>query len=145
MQLNGEHRILLPIENSKSNYLDGFWRWVKFLADDDYQRGIESLYWPRQPSWTPGTLKSRVTTFFGGGDPWFVIIPNQRLIGVINDAAEFQPRNPEGWGWFIAQIPLTTQPEDPLNDEILLMGLATSFFIRKRRGDYVMQFEILHL
>ncbi len=145
MELNGEHLILLPIEDSKSNYLDGFWRWVQFLANDDYRRAIESLYWSRAPSWTPETLKNRVTTFFGGDDPWSVVIPNQRLVGVVNDAAEFEPRNTQGWGWLRAQIPLTTEPDDPKNDEILLMGLATSFFIREHRGHYVMEFEIFHL
>lgn len=145
MKLNGEHLILLPIDDGKSNYLDGFWRWVEIPANGDYQRAIESLYWASEPAWTPETLKHRVTTFFGGEEPWSVVIPNQRLIGVINDAAEVQPPNSEGRGWLLAQIPLTTQPDDPKNDEIPLMGLASSFFIREHGGHYVMEFEIFHL
>ena len=73
------------------------------------------------------------------------MVPNDRLIGVINDAAEYQPCNQEGWGWFMAQVPVTTETCDPKNDEIPLMGLASSFFVRERQGYYVLEFEIFHL
>ena len=145
MDLNSERLILLPKVDSKSNYLDGFWRWVEMLANDDYQRALEGLYWTRGTFWTPEELKRRITTFFGGNAPWSVVVPNDRLIGVINDAAEYQPRNRDGWGWFMVQIPLTTEPEDPKNDEIPLMGLASSSFVRQYRGHYVLEFEIFHL
>src|SRR5262249_10150645 len=134
-----------PPVDSKANYLGGFWRWVEMLANDDYRGALEGLYWPRGTSWTPGALKSRITTFFGGDAPWSVVVPNERLIGVVNDAAEYQPQNQDGWGWFLAQIPLTTEPADPKNDAIPLMGLASSFFVRPHRGHYVMEFEIFHL
>jgi hypothetical protein len=142
VDLNGKRLILLPPVDSKSNYLGGFWRWVEMLANDDYQRALDGLYWPRGTTWTPEALKSRITTFFGGNAPWSVVVPNERLIGVINDAAEYQPQNPGGWGWFMAQIPMTTEPADPKNDEISLMGLATSFFVRQNQGHYVLEFEI---
>jgi hypothetical protein len=112
---------------------------VELLAADDYQGALEALHWPKGTSWTPEELKGRVTTFFGGDTPWSVVVPNDRLIGVINDAAEFQPRNREGWGWFMAQVPLTTEPTDPKNDEIPLMGLASSFFVRELGGKYVLE------
>jgi hypothetical protein len=79
-------------------------------------------------------LKEHLTTFFGDDDPQSVAVPNDRLIGVIDDAAEFQPRNREGWGWFLAQVPLTTEPADPKNDVIPLMGLAASFFVREQKN-----------
>jgi hypothetical protein len=44
----------------------------------------------------------------------------------------------------MAQIPLTTEPADPKNDEIPLMGLATSFYVRRHHEHYVMEFEIFH-
>jgi hypothetical protein len=44
----------------------------------------------------------------------------------------------------MAQIPLTTQRGDPKNDEIPLMGLAASFFVREHEGCYVLEFEIFH-
>ncbi len=144
LNLNGDRLIQLPVEDSKANCLAGFWRWVELLAADDYLGALEALHWPKGTSLTPEKLKEIVTKFFGGDAPWSVVIPNDRLIGVINDAAEFQPRNPEGWGWFMAQLPLTTEPADPKNDEIPLMGLASSFFVRELGGNYVLEFEIFH-
>ena len=145
MDLNSERLILLPPVDSKANYLDGFWRWVGFLANDDYQKACEALYSSRGSSWKPDELKMRITTFFGEGAPWSVVVPNERLIGVINNAAEYEPQNKDGWGWFMAQIPLTTQLTDSKNDEIPLMGLATSFFVRQYEGRYVLEFEIFHV
>ncbi len=145
MNLNGEHLIQFPIEDSKSNYLDDFWRSVEILANDDYQRALESLYWPRGCFWSPESFRHRITTFFGSGTPWSVVIPNERLIHVINDAANDQPPGKEGWGWFMAHIPLTTEPDDPKNDEIPLMGLASSFFVNQYEERYVLEHEIFHL
>jgi hypothetical protein len=82
---------------------------------------------------------------WGGGKPWSVVIPNERLAGVINDAAEFQPRNAEGWGWFLAQVPVTNEPADPKDDKIPLMGVANSFFVRQLGEHYVLEHEIIHL
>jgi hypothetical protein len=145
LNLNGSRLIRLPVVDSKANYLSGFWQWVELLATDDYARALEALHWPKGTSWTPEKLKERITTFFGGDAPWSVVVPNGRLVGVINDAAEFQPRNRDGWGWFMAQVPVTTEPADPKNDEIPLMGLASSFFVRELGGQYVLEFEIFHL
>jgi len=145
MQANEERLIRLPIQDSKENYLEGFWQWVRLLAQDDYQGALESLYWSRDVSWTQNALKERVTTFFGGCHPWTVVIPNDRLVKVINDSAEFQARNAKEWGWLMAQIPVTTEPEDPMRDDIPLMGLATSFLMRQHEGHYVMEFEIFHV
>jgi hypothetical protein len=145
LKLNGDRLIQLPMVDSKGNYLDGFWQWVELLATDDYQRALEALHWPKGATWTPDALKNRITTFFGGDVPWSVVVPNDRLIGVINDAAEFQPRGQAGWGWLMAQIPVTTEPADPKNDKIPLMGLASSFFVRESQGHYVLEFEIFHV
>jgi len=144
LNLNGERLIRLPMDDSKANYLTGFWRWVELLATDDYKGALEALHWPKGISFTPEILKERVTTFWGGDAPWSVVIPNERLIGVVNEAAEIQPRNSHGSGWFLAQIPLTTAPADPKNDKIPLMGLAVSFFVAEHRGQYVLEFEIFH-
>ena len=145
LNLNGDRLIRLPVEDSKANYLAGFWQWVELMAADDYQGALEALHWPKGTTWTPTKLKERVTTFFGGDAPWSVVVPNDRLINVINDSVEFQPRNSDGWGWFMAQVPVTTEPADPKHDEIPLMGLASSFFMRELGGQYVLEFEIFHL
>jgi hypothetical protein len=145
LNLNGDRLIRLPLVDSKANYLGGFWRWVELLATNDFRGALEALHWPKGTSWTPAELQERITKFFGGSAPWSVVVPNDRLIGIINDAAEYQSQNREGWGWFMAQVPVTTEPEDPKNDAIPLMGLASSFFVREQDGQYVLEFEIFHL
>ncbi len=143
--LNGDRLIRLPPVDTKANYLAGFWRWVELLAADDYAGALEALHWPTTTDWTPEALRERITTFWGGGKPWSVVIPNERLIAVINDSAEFQPQNSEGWGWFLAQVPVTTEPADPKDDTIPLMGVASSFFVRPLGEHYVFEHEIFHL
>jgi len=144
MDANKTNLIRLPIKDSKLNCLNGFWQWVELLAKEDYRSALEALYWSEKNPWTAETLKKRVTTFFGGKDPWSVVIPNQRLTNVINDGFDFKPRGRKEWGWFMGQIPLTTEPADPKKDDIPLMGLAASFFVRPHGPHYVMEFEIFH-
>ncbi len=145
LYLNGNRVIRLPLLDTKANYLDGFWRWVELLAADDYQGALEALHWPKETLWTPEALKDRITTFWGGDAPWSVVVPNERLVGVINDDAQFEPRNQDGWGWFMAQVPVTTEPANPKDDKIPLMGVASSFFVRQRGEHYVLEHEIFHL
>ena len=141
LKLNGDRLIRIPRIDTKANYLDGFWKWVELLAAGDYSGALEALYWPEPTSWTPEQLKERITTFWGGDAPWFVVVPTDRLIGVINDDAKFPSH---GWGWFMAQVPVTTEPSDPKNDKIPLMGVATSFFVRQHGDSYVLEHEIFH-
>jgi len=145
LDLNGGRLIRSAPVDTKLGYLVGFWRWVELLEADDYMGALGALYWPRGTSWMPEELKVRVTTFFGGDAPWSVAVPNERLVGAINDASVFEPSNGEGRGWFMAQIPLTTEPEGPKNDEVPLMGLAVSFLVHRLRDDYVLEFEIFHV
>jgi len=144
MQLNGSNLILLPVVDTKSNYLSGFWRWVEHLANNNYELALESLFWAQPATWTPDRLKERICGSFGGNLPWVPVIPNQRLIGVVNDAAEFQPPGNEVLGWMLAQIPVTTTPQDAKDDRIHLKGLAVSFFVREHKSNYVLSFEIFH-
>jgi hypothetical protein len=145
LDLNGGRLIRFAPIDTKLGYLAGFWRWVELLEAGDYMGALEALYWPRGTSWTPEELKVRVTTFFGGDAPWSVVVPNDRLVGVINDASVFEPGNGEGRGWFMTQIPLTTEPADPKNDGIPLMGLAVSFFVHRLHDDYILELEIFHV
>jgi hypothetical protein len=89
-------------------------------------------------------MKDSITTFWGGDAPWSVVIPNERLVTVINDDAQFEPQNQDGRGWFMAQVPVTTEPDDPKNDAIPLMGVASSFFVRPWRDYFVLEHEIFH-
>jgi len=137
--LSTDRLIRLPLEDTKATYLIGFWRWVELLAANDYQGAIDALYWREPSSWTPEVLKERITRFWGGDAPWTVVVPNDRLIGVINDDAKFE------LGWFMAQVPVTTEPANPKNDEIPLMGIASSFFVRQQGNSNVMEHKIFHV
>lgn len=145
MDLNGSHLIKLPLDRNRENFASGFWRWVALLADDNYERALESLYWPKGIDWTPASLKNRVTSFFGGDKPWSVVIPNERLTELINQQMKCDLSSADEGSWLMAMIPLTTEPANPKDDRIPLMGLATSFFVRVHRGSYVLELEIFHV
>jgi len=138
MNLNGDHLIRLSPTEGKAAYMGGFWRWVEVLSEGDYQGAVEALYWPHGTSWTPETLEARIATFWGGDRPWSVVVPNDRLIGVVDDRADYRA------GWFMAQLPLTTEPARSKDDDVPLMGLACSFFVRQFQGYPVMEFELFH-
>lgn len=141
LQINGPNLIRLPCENSNQNFLNGFWQWVEILTLGNYKLAVESLYWERKP-WGPEDLERQITTFFSKTVPLFPVIPNQRLIKLVNDNAEVQ-WDQEG-GWVLAQIPMTNEPAKSKDDDVPLMGLAASFFVRKFEGSYVLEFEIFH-
>jgi len=93
--------------------------------------------------------------FYGGDAPWSVIIPNERLVGVINEAAEVvlagesahgcsDPTHTHNQGWMLCQIPVTNEPERAKEDDVVLMGVAASFVLERHEDGYVMCFEIFH-
>jgi hypothetical protein len=142
LQINGPKLIRLPCDNSNKTFLDGFWRWVEILSSGDYVLAIESLYWERNP-WKLEDLEHQITTFFSETEPYVPVIPNQRLVNVINDNSEIEWRQNGGWGK--AQIPVTNKPKVSKEDDVPLMGLATSFLVRRLDDNYVLEFEIFHL
>ena len=71
------------------------------------------------------------------------MIPNDRLVGVINDAAEIQLPS-EGKAWMMAQVPLTNEPHRAKDDDIMLMGAAVSLFIEEIGDALRFEFEIFH-
>lgn len=88
MQLNSRNLIRLPIENSRADFINGFWQWVALLANNDYQHAADALFCSNGEPWTPDVMRERVTTFFRGEKPWSVVIPNDRLVGVVNEGIE---------------------------------------------------------
>lgn len=42
-------------------------------------------------------------------------------------------------------MPVTTEPADPKDDKIPLMGLASSFFVRQFGEHFVLEHEIFHV
>jgi len=143
LQINGSNLILLPQENTEQNFLDGFWKWIEILASGDYVKATEALYWEREP-WKPDKLKHQITTFFSKTEPFIPVIPNQRLINVVNENSEIVWNQDGDGGWAMAQIPVTNEPENSKEDDVPLMGLAASFFVRKHLDYYVLEFEIFH-
>lgn len=141
MNINENNLILLPQENTKQNFLNGFWQWVEILAANDYAKAVNALYWDKKP-WEPDSLRNKITTFFSKTKPYVPVIPNQRLINVVNENAEIDWNQDVGWG--MAQIPVTNEPENSKQDDVPLMGLAVSFFLRKYLDNYVMEIEIFH-
>jgi hypothetical protein len=51
---------------------------------------------------------------------------------------------PGGMGWMLGLIPVTNQPDKAKDDDVVLMGVAASFFLVRQQGSYVMRFEIFH-
>jgi len=144
--------ILLPAIESKENFLAGFWRWVECLSSRDYRRAFESIYWPgetswwrRKSSWTPAALEKAITRYVAGPEPGFAIVPNERLVGVVNTAAEYRGATRDDKGWLMAQIPVTNSKLDPKDDAIPLLGMGVSFFVLPHREHYVLSLEIFHL
>jgi hypothetical protein len=144
--LNGDRLIRPPLVDAKANYLGGFRQWVEVLAADDCEGAPEALYWPGgKTGRAPGKVEERIATFWGGDKPRLVGAANERLVGLIDDAAEFQSRNAEGRGWFVARVRVTTAPADPRGDEIPLAGAADSFAVRRLDERYILGHEIIHV
>ena len=141
LQINGARLIRMRRENSNDVFVNGFWQWIEILESGDYTRAVEALYWQNKPP-KPSAFKKQIATFFGKATPLFPVIPNTRLINVVNDAMEIDWQDDGGWA--MAQIPLTDDPTKARDDDVALMGLATSFFIRDLNGQYVLEHEIFH-
>ena len=133
IQIEGGH--------TASAYLDAYWQWVTLMADGDYDAAIDALYWGRDKP-EPSGIRHSIEHFFGGPDPWSVVVPNERLIDEINRRAEVHLATDNKRGMFIAHIPVTTRPEDPKDDKIPLMGLGVEMFVRDVGGANLLEFGI---
>lgn len=146
LDLNGSKLLRLPLVQAKETFLAGFWEWVSLLSSGQYEHAVESLLWRGTPL-EPSQLEERLATFWGNAADLFTpVIPNDRLVQVINHDARVEWRNAEGWG--LAQIPVTNEPARCKEDDVPLVGIATSFFIRRHQSGenaaYVLEFEIFH-
>jgi hypothetical protein len=151
--------IRIPLVDHRETYLSGFWRFVELLAEDRYEAALDGLVWPAGRVGDPKSFRQAIEGFFGGDEPWSVIVPNERLVGVINEGAEVvlapesrrvaaccsDPTHASlGAGWMLAQIPVTNEPHKAKDDDVVLMGVAASFILHRRDDAYVLQFEIFH-
>jgi len=92
IQIEGGH--------TASAYLDAFWQWVTLMADGDYDAAIDALYWDGDKP-EPSAIRHSIEHFFGGPDPWSVVVPNERLVDEINRSAEIQLPTEDQPGSFI--------------------------------------------
>jgi hypothetical protein len=134
---------------SRSTFLLGFWRWVELLAANDNQGATEALWWSGQAP-DPEAFTERYRTFWGRNRLWHAVVPNKRLVGVVNEAAEVEFEHFSRWdpahvGWGLAQVPVTPTPAEAKSDTVELMGVATSFFLRQHADGLVLEFEIIHV
>ena len=147
--------IRLPLVDTRESYLSGFWRFVELLAADRYEAALAGLMWPKGQVGDPGEFRRAVEGFYGGDEPWSVVIPNERLVAVINEAAEVtlagdsahgcnDPTHVHNQGWMLCQIPVSNEPQRAKEDDVVLMGVAASFVLKQHEGGYVMCFEIFH-
>lgn len=150
--------IRLPRVDTRESYLLGFWRFVELLAEGRYDAAVAGLLWPAGRPVDPNGFRQAIEGFFGGEEPWSVIIPNERLVAVINDAAEIElpaahaaraccddpTMHGHGPGWMLCQIPVTNEPHRAKEDDVVLMGIAASFKLVPEEDGYVMGFEMFH-
>ena len=150
--------IRLPRVDARESYLLGFWRFVELLAANRYEDAVAGLLWPGGRRVDPNGFRQAIEGFFGGDEPWSVIIPNERLVAVINEAAEVElpvehaaraccddPKfHGHGPGWMLCQIPVTNEPQRAKEDDVVLMGVAASFILEAQEDAYVMGFEMFH-
>ena len=135
IQIEGGH--------TASAYLDAFWQWVTFMADGDYDAALDALYWEDiQYKPDPSRFRHSIEHFFGGPDPWSVVVPNERLIDEINRRAEIHLPTGDEPGVFVTHIPVTTRPEDPKDDKIPLMGHGVEMLVRDVGGLNLLAFGI---
>jgi hypothetical protein len=124
-------------------YLNAFWQWVTLMADGDYDAALNALYWgDTQYKPDPSRFRHSIEHFFGGPDPWSVVVPNERLIDEINRRAEIRLGTEGEPGAFITHIPVTTRPEDPKDDKIPLMGHGVEMIVRDVGGAILLEFGI---
>jgi hypothetical protein len=130
-------------------FLAAFWQWVAVLAEREPARASAALFWSRPPR-DPEALPRQILAFWEGDRTWHVIVPNDRLIAAVNDAAEVSIPSDPPWGngrvgWGMAQVPVTTEPDRAKADDVPLMGVAVSFFLRDVHGGLALEFEIVHM
>ncbi len=142
--MNPTDRYTFPKEDTDKGYLDGFWGWVALLESGDYERAAISLNHNSNSVFDAESLKDRVQDFFGRETPLTVVIPNDRLVRVINESADIAFPTANNTGWMMAQIPLTNEPDRAKEDDVMLMGAAISLFVVPVGDRYGFEFEIFH-
>ena len=127
-------------------YIEAYWTWIRLLASDDFDAAISALVWDDEEAMTSEQLKTLISTIYAATE-WAVIVPNDRLVGVINSSFEtnLEARHEGDNGWFLAHIPVSGEPERALEDDVELFGVGVSFSVVRREGRLGLCYEIVHL
>ncbi|MDE0596226.1 MAG: hypothetical protein ABGZ49_15950 [Akkermansiaceae bacterium] len=124
------------------SFREGFWMWVALLVRGDFSAAVASIRWGEKSAMTPEELEERITTFFNDSDVMVPIIPNERLVSMIDEKMEIEWDEEDGWA--TALIPVSQEPQKAKEDDVSLMGIAVSFFIVKEEDHQVLEFEHFH-
>ncbi len=116
--------------------------WVALLVRGDFSAAVASIRWGEKSAMTPEELEERITTFFNDSDVMVPIIPNERLVSMIDEKMEIEWDEEDGWA--TALIPVSQEPQKAKEDDVSLMGIAVSFFIVKEEDHQVLEFEHFH-
>ncbi len=92
---------------------------------------------------TAEKLEERIATFFNDQDNMAPIVPNERLVALINGQMEIEWDEEDGWG--SALLPVSTEPRRAKEDDVSLMGIAVSFFVVAEGDHQVLEFERFHV
>ena len=138
-----EGLLLLPSDRVDASFREGFWRWISLLAEGDFQAAVEALRWGEGTEMSPGQLEERIAAFFNDSDVMVPIVPNERLVAMIDEKMEIEWDEEDGWA--MALLPVSNEPDKAKDDNVALMGIAISFFVVKQGGHQVLEFEKFHV
>ena len=138
-----EGLLLLPSDRVDASFREGFWRWISLLAEGDFQAAVEALRWGEGTEMSPGQLEERIATFFNDSDVMVPIVPNERLVAMIDEKMEIEWDEEDGWGR--ALLPVSNEPDRAKEDDVALMGIAITFFVVKQGEHQVLEFEKFHV
>ena len=139
----------LPSDREDATFRDGFWKWVNLLARGDFGAAVDAIRWGEGTIMSPEQLEKRIASFFNDADHMVPIIPNQRLLELIDEKMEVEwcvdeISGEEEDGWAMALLPVSPEPHRAREDDVSLMGIAVSFFLVREGAHHVLEFERFH-
>ena len=129
----------LKLAREDASFREGFWMWVALLVSGDFSAAVASIRWGENSAMTPEELEERIASFFNDSDVMVPIMPNERLVSMIDEKMEIEWDEEDGWA--TALIPVSQEPQKAKEDDVSLMGIAVSFFIVKEEDHQVLEFE----
>ena len=126
-----------------ASFREGFWKWIALMVSGDFSAAVTSIRWGEKAAMTAKELEERIATFFNESDVMVTIIPNERLVSMIDEKMEIEWDEEDGWASVL--IPVSQEPQKAKEDDVSLMGISVSFFIVKEEDHQVLEFEHFHV